>query len=146
LDGFTRLPPPNYHCLVKLGGWDPVYIWEQNLKRTKQEIKEWVKASPHKPREEVEMCKKQLEDIQEEMESNIINNRHLIQEKEHFHNYMRALHKEEKEWRLKSRALWLQAGDKNTSFFHKQAKSRQHRNTVEEIKTTSGTELTPLRK
>jgi hypothetical protein len=35
-------------------------------------------------------------------------------------------------------ALWLQAGDKNTSFFHKQAKARQHRNNVEEIKTQSG--------
>jgi hypothetical protein len=116
-----------------------VYIWEQKLKRTKQEIKEWVKASPHKPREEVEMCNKQLEDMQEEMESNIINNRHLIHEKEHFHNYMRVLHKEEKEWRLKSRALWLQAGDKNTYFFHKQAKARQHRNIVEEIKTNSRT-------
>jgi hypothetical protein len=52
---------------------------------------------------------------------------------------MRALHKEEKEWRLKSRALWLQAGDKNTSFFHKQAKARQHINNVEEIKTKLGT-------
>jgi hypothetical protein len=34
--------------------------------------------------------------------------------------------------------LWLQAGDKNTSFFHKQAKARQHKNLVEEIKTASG--------
>jgi 23S rRNA maturation-related 3'-5' exoribonuclease YhaM len=50
---------------------------------------------------------------------------------------MRVLHNEEKEWRLKYRALWLQEGDKNTSFFHKQVKARQHRNIVEEIKTTS---------
>jgi hypothetical protein len=98
-----------------------VYIWEQNLKRTKKAIKEWIKASPHKPREEVENCKKQLEELQEEMESKTINNRHIMQEKEHFQNYMKVLHNEEKEWRLKSRALWLQAGDKNTSFFHKQA-------------------------
>jgi hypothetical protein len=72
------------------------------------------------------------------MDTNEIQNRYLVQEKEHFQNYLRALHNEEKEWRLKSRALWLQAGDKNTSFFHKQAKARQHRNTVEEIKTASG--------
>jgi hypothetical protein len=39
---------------------------------------------------------------------------------------------------MKSRALWLKAGDKNTTFFHKQAKARQHRNTIEEIKTTAG--------
>jgi hypothetical protein len=54
---------------------------------------------------------------------------------------MKSLHNEEKEWRLKSRALWLQVGDKNTSFFHKQAKARQHRNNVEEIKTQSRTPI-----
>jgi 23S rRNA maturation-related 3'-5' exoribonuclease YhaM len=54
---------------------------------------------------------------------------------------MRALHNEENEWRLKSRAVWLQTGDKNTSFFHKKEKSRQNRNTVEEIKTAPGTRI-----
>jgi hypothetical protein len=52
---------------------------------------------------------------------------------------MRVLHKEEKEWRLKYWPLWLQVGDKNTYFFHKQSKSRQQRNIVEKIKTASGT-------
>jgi hypothetical protein len=75
------------------------------------------------------------------MDSNIFHNRHLVQEKEHFQNYMRVLHNEEKEWRLKSRAMWLQAGDKNTSFFHKQSKARQHKNTMEEIKIASGTRI-----
>jgi hypothetical protein len=34
--------------------------------------------------------------------------------------------------------LWLQEGDKNTYFFHKQAKARQHKNTVDEIKKATG--------
>jgi len=72
------------------------------------------------------------------MDTNVIQNRHLVHEKDHFQNYLRVLHNEEKEWRLKSRALWLQEGDKNTSFFHKHAKTRQHINTVEEIKIASG--------
>jgi hypothetical protein len=75
------------------------------------------------------------------MDSNIFHNKHLVQEKEHFQNYMRVLHNEEKEWRLKSRAMWLQAGDKKTSFFHKQSKARQHKNTMEEIKIASGTRI-----
>ena len=36
----------------------------------------------------------------------------------------RAYKEEEEEyWRYKSRSLWLLAGDKNTSFFHKQAEA-----------------------
>jgi len=64
--------------------------------------------------------------------------RPLDQEKTHFQNYIKALHNEENEWRIKSRSLWLQAVDKDTSFFHKLAKSRQHKNSVEEIKTATG--------
>lgn len=37
---------------------------------------------------------------------------------------------EETKWRLKSRQLWLQGGDKNTAFFHNQATARKLRNNV----------------
>jgi hypothetical protein len=73
-----------------------------------------------------------------DIEAKEVQPEHLEQEKIHFQNYLRALHNEEREWRLKSRALWLKAGDKNTSFFHKQAKARQHRNSIDEIKKASG--------
>jgi hypothetical protein len=115
----------------------PVFIWEQKLKRSKQAIKDCLKNSPHNPREEVEKCKKQLEELKENMEFKEINNSHISQEKEFFQKYMKALHNEEMVWRLKSRVLWLQVGDKNTSFFHKHTKARQHKNSMEEIKTRS---------
>jgi hypothetical protein len=78
LDGFINFLPLISSVWSNWVDGTPIYIWEQNLKRTKQAIKEWIKSSPHKPREEVENCKKKLEDIQEEMESNTINNRHII--------------------------------------------------------------------
>jgi len=56
----------------------PVYIWEPKLKNTKQGIKVWVKASSHNTREEIERYKKQLEDTQAEMDSNIIYKRNLV--------------------------------------------------------------------
>jgi hypothetical protein len=41
---------------------------------------------------------------------------HLEKEKIYFQNYLKALHNEEREWRQKSRAMWLKERDTNTSF------------------------------
>jgi len=60
----------------------PVFIWEKNIKRTKWDIKDWVKNSPPSPRDEVEKCKKQLEELQKNMETKEINDTHISQEKE----------------------------------------------------------------
>jgi hypothetical protein len=48
------------------------------------------------------------------------------------------LRDEETIWRIKSRSLWLHSGDKNTTFFHKQARVRQWKTKLEEIKTPTG--------
>ena len=41
---------------------------------------------------------------------------------------------EEEFWRLKSRCLWIKAGDRNSYFFHKQAQARKNFNSITEIK------------
>eukprot|EP00253_Pinus_taeda_P017813 PITA_17813 len=53
-----------------------------------------------------------------------------------------TLRDEEVKWRLKSRQLWLREGDKNTSYFHKQATVRKARNTVSSIKDNEGNSYT----
>eukprot|EP00253_Pinus_taeda_P034743 PITA_34743 len=50
------------------------------------------------------------------------------------HNFHKAYLAEEEYWRLKSRSLWLKSGDRNSSFFHKQAQARKCRNSISEIK------------
>jgi hypothetical protein len=55
---------------------------------------------------------------------------------------MTDLQNEEMTLRMKSRALWIQERNKNTSFFHTREKARQYRNIVEEIKSQSGTLIT----
>ena len=44
-----------------------------------------------------------------------------------------ACRKEAEMWRQKARCRWLKDGDRNTGFFHKQAKARKNFKTVHEI-------------
>jgi hypothetical protein len=46
------------------------------------------------------------------------------------------LEAKEKEWRLKSRALWLQSGDENTKFFQAYEKGRKMVNTIWSLNDT----------
>lgn len=56
--------------------------------------------------------------------------------------YQIVLRNEEETWRLNLRSLWLKAGDKNTKFFHNQAKAQQSRNNVASITLENGTTMT----
>lgn len=42
--------------------------------------------------------------------------------------------KEEESWRIKSWSLWIQVGDRNTTFFHNQTKARRINNPIDVIK------------
>jgi len=48
------------------------------------------------------------------------------------------LKQEEASWRLKSRAIWLKEGDRNTKFFHKYASSGHERNTIWKVSDGQG--------
>eukprot|EP00253_Pinus_taeda_P019600 PITA_19600 len=50
----------------------------------------------------------------------------------------KSLDIEEAAWRLKSRAIWLSEGDRNTMFFHRYANHRRNINTICEIKVKGG--------
>ena len=49
---------------------------------------------------------------------------------------------EEEFWRMKSRVLWLQAGDRNTKFFHAKAKQRRNYNRISYIQDEKGKIIT----
>jgi len=51
------------------------------------------------------------------MEAKEVQPEHLEKEKTYFQKYLNSLHNEEREWRLKSSALWLKEGDKKPPFF-----------------------------
>jgi len=51
----------------------------------------------------------------------------------------------EESWRLRSRAVWLKAGDENTKFFHRHANGRKKINTIWELKKEDGTPVKTFR-
>jgi hypothetical protein len=52
---------------------------------------------------------------------------------------------DEQVWRLKSRALWLKAGDNNMKFFHNFSNHRKNTNTIWEIKDDEGSKASTFR-
>lgn len=111
----------------------PFFVWEEKLRALKRRLKEWAKAlkTPAAKRKE------SIENLiahQSSMENSVITQSVLQKEVE----LQKALHKasrdEEEYWRQKSRNLWLQAGDKNTSFFHKHVEARKKFKNVSEIR------------
>lgn len=50
----------------------------------------------------------------------------------------RVLDQREIFWRQRSKQLWLQAGDRNSRFFHNSATTRSRTNQIDRLKNTEG--------
>lgn len=61
----------------------------------------------------------------------------LIEQNAQFNSFL-SFRQEEEYWRLKSHSLWLQAGDRNITFFHRQCKAHLSRNHISEISIRDG--------
>jgi hypothetical protein len=79
-----------------------------------------------------------LEQIREHLETEHPYPIILEEEIKAFKYYQETLKTKEEYWRLKSISLWLQVGDKNTKFFHRQTKAILWRNRVTEISNVDG--------
>jgi exonuclease III len=116
----------------------PSYVWEQKLKATKQALKDWIKKPAPSPTEQRREAVQSLQTLQTDMEHKDITTELLEKEVKEQRSTFQSFRREEEYWRLKSRSLWLKAGDRNTSYFHRQYRARLSRNHIAEIKTGDG--------
>jgi ribonuclease HI/exonuclease III len=127
----------DFFSLVQLSWKTPVtgspfFVWEEKLRRLKAALKHWTKSHAS-PMEERRQAQETLEHHQQVMEEATITQTLLQQEADIQSKLHKTCREEEIYWRMKSRALWLQDGDKNTGFFHKHTQSRINYNSIEEI-------------
>jgi hypothetical protein len=85
---------------------------------------------------------KKIKEVQAELQSlnhqsDLTNMMQQIQQKET--ELDNLLENEEMWWSQRSRALWLQHGDRNTKYFHQKASQRRQRNHIDSIQDIQGT-------
>lgn len=120
--------------------------FEANLKCTKAVIKKWIPVwKANRKKELLEIEEGNLSRIIFEVDDEALNQAQLEELKCLENKRNEWLKQEEVEWRLKSRALWLQAGDNNTKKFHHYANHRRNVNTIWEIKNEAGVLVSSFR-
>ena len=101
-------------------------------------MKKWAKKSLTTPMSNRQEKVQALAEIQLGMEETKITKAQLVLEQFAQLKTFHYFYQEEDHLRLKSHSLWLQAGDKNTTFFHRKCKARISRNHISEISSSEG--------
>eukprot|EP00253_Pinus_taeda_P001568 PITA_01568 len=116
------------------------FLFMENLKRLKKATILWAKDRKLKQNEEITKISEELqklESIEEDGYATLESKKKIVDLEKHKNQILLA---KEEEWRLKSRAIWLKAGEENTSFFHNYAKGRKSANTIWQLLTEEGRE------
>ena len=116
------------------------FLFMENLKKLKKATIEWEKSRRERQKEDLVLINEELQRMEcteiDGYRSQESKEKILLLEKQRD----QILLSKEEEWRLKSRAIWLKAGDENTKFFHNYAKGRKNANTIWKLKNEEGEE------
>lgn len=80
----------------------------------------------------------ELDQVAEDMAAHQLSFQMRVHLKDLQRRKTKLLKQEEMFWRLKSRALWLREGDRNTKFFYNFANARREKNSIWKISDGKG--------
>lgn len=101
-------------------------------------VKEWKFKKRKMNRTTLWEIQKELDSISGVLAAHLLTFKMRCRIKERQKKKLKILEQEEAFWRLKSRAIWVKEGDKNTKFFHKFASSRREKNSIWKISYGKG--------
>lgn len=109
------------------------FVWEEKLRRVKAALKTWVKSLPNPAveRKKIQEC---LQNHHLNAENEVITKEVLDKQADLQQKLLKTSLAEEEYWRVKSRRLWLKAGDRNSTFIHKQAQAQKNFSSISKIK------------
>jgi hypothetical protein len=117
-----------------------MYRLTQKLDNVRRNLKNWAKNSfgdIFKMKGEIE---NRLKNLQESMAKGDNREKTTLEEENYRVKWKDITAKEETFWKQRSRILWLEEGDRNTSFFHQLASNHKRRNTINSLEDEGGKE------
>ncbi|GAU37567.1 hypothetical protein TSUD_154000 [Trifolium subterraneum] len=114
-----------------------VQVITQNLNSCASDLSLWSKTHFHNIRSEVDNCRKKLDRVRSQVDSNNINLFNALRKRMSF-----LLVQEDTFWRQRAKTHWLRDGDLNTKFYHALATARRKVNKITSLLDTSDNLIT----
>jgi hypothetical protein len=135
---FTTLVRNTWHSMANWLDSSPILLLCTKLRNLKKAVVHWQSDKKKQLHTKLLLIEQKMSEVFEKFPSQVFSQgdlnllRSLKQRKD------KILEMEESTWRLRSRAIWIEKGDKNTKFFHKYATHRRSQNTIWDISDEEG--------
>jgi hypothetical protein len=109
----------------------------QKLNSCASDLSHWSKSHFHYIRREIDKCRRRMERVRVNVDSNNVNLFNALRKRISF-----LLVREDTFWRQRAKTHWIRDGDLNTKFFHASATSRRKVNRITSMKDSSDSLVT----